>query len=502
MFEYAKTNRRELRQRDGVTFKAKLHASKSDEARKYYMILWKFAQRIQSDPILAARLHAVENLIANDEDAEPPGVSEVSSHMGPVEAVPFSSGSHPVVVSHDASAATPAKRHKMAGAEVGAIATNTPHHEGHLSPGVALRLAQSCRKSAASIAALSPTSPAGGVEVAASPWRADTGGFGDETARSSTSDAAEERLLLRAATVLAQTVFKQVRRGIGQTGDPHYLPKACDEKPARNKLDYLRVRHRQGALTTADYRLLARLPHILGPAIYGDVEPHDAGYRWTFAPASVNAHGSVFPTKAAAIADLQTLQRVLYPGWEVVKNRAAHLQQLLLSRLQEKAVNALAQRPALAFARASLKRPSQRLDLRLLCGLPNYGNTCYLNAVTHCIVHARPLRHDIEAQRAGSSFLGDRLKDLLGVYRLPTATLNDIMAPLAAWVAQVIEHAGYAGGVQQDAAECLMHILLGVDGGEMQRRVCGASAAASVEGMILCEIADEAQAHARCKTPI
>ena len=81
-----------------------------------------------------------------------------------------------------------------------------------------------------------------------------------------------------------------------------------------------------------------------------------------------------------------------------------------------------------------------------------------------------------------------------------TSTQLDIVPPLAAWVAQVMEHASFTGGAQQDAAECLMHILLGVDGGEMQRRVCGASAAASVEGMILCEIAGEAQVTARCKT--
>ena len=97
----------------------------------------------------------------------------------------------------------------------------------------------------------------------------------------------------------------------------------------------------------------------------------------------------------------------------------------------------------------------------------------------------RPLRNDIESQRPGSSFLGDRLKDLFDVYKLPGASVQDITAPLAAWVAQVMEHANFTGGTQQDAAECLMHILLGVDGGEMQRRVCGANAAVSAENMIL-----------------
>jgi hypothetical protein len=38
-----------------------------------------------------------------------------------------------------------------------------------------------------------------------------------------------------------------------------------------------------------------------------------------------------------------------------------------------------------------------------------------------------------------------------------------------------------------------MHLLLSIDRGEMQKRVCGADAVASVESMILCGIADEAQ---------
>ena len=72
---------------------------------------------------------------------------------------------------------------------------------------------------------------------------------------------------------------------------------------------------------------------------------------------------------------------------------------------------------------------------------------------------------------------------------------------LASYVAQMLRQAGFAGGAQQDAAECLMHLFSGIDQGQMQSRVCGANAAASVESLILCEFAEEAEA-AREAAPV
>ena len=126
----------------------------------------------------------------------------------PLSVVPYSSGPDPAAVDRDTSAATPAKRHKVAGAEEGAIVPDTPCRDGHLSPGVALRLAQSCRKSpamsdAASIAALSPAG-------------ADDGGYGSPSAtvrrQQNTADAAEEERLLSTAQAAATKVFEHVRR--------------------------------------------------------------------------------------------------------------------------------------------------------------------------------------------------------------------------------------------------------------------------------------------------
>ena len=82
--------------------------------------------------------------------------------------------------------------------------------------------------------------------------------------------------------------------------------------------------------------------------------------------------------------------------------------------------------------------------------------------------------------------MGDRLKDFWNSYKNISANRIDRQLPFTALVQQFLRHAGFTGGVQQDAAECLMHLLQAVDGGRMQRRVCGSYAAASLESMILC----------------
>ena len=273
----------------------------------------------------------------------------------------------------------------------------------------------------------------------------------------------------------------------------------------------LRVRKSTG-LTASECELLALTPEVLGPAHVGDVEPHDGKWRWTFRAAGVDRHSGPFDTRSAARDDLRHLQTALYPAWIDHSVRAAHLEKLLSQREQEEKVLAILQRPSMAFMRGAdghagmlgqrldlrpdARVPSQRLDLRVGAraqGFENLGNTCYINAVTQCLLHCKPFRDDIAALHAGSSFLGDRLKALSEAYLSQAATESDMRLPLRAWVAQVLDQTAFPGGSQQNAAECLMHIFLGIDGGGMQRRVCGANAAAEVEGMILCELADVAQ---------
>ena len=110
-----------------------------------------------------------------------------------------------------------------------------------------------------------------------------------------------------------------------------------------------------------------------------------------------------------------------------------------------------------------------------------------------CLFHCRPFRDDLGGQQLGASFLGDRAKALLTAYTDAQSTDTRVRARLAELLDQLLRQAGFAGGSQQDAAECLMHLFLSVDQGRMQARVCGASAVASVESMILCDVSDEAQ---------
>ena len=89
--------------------------------------------------------------------------------------------------------------------------------------------------------------------------------------------------------------------------------------------------------------------------------------------------------------------------------------------------------------------------------------------------------------------MGDCLHNLWVKYRDASSTHGDALTPLSALVQQIRKQAGFSGGAQQDAAECLMHVLQAVDGGRMQQRVCGAYAAASLENMIMCRTQPEAQ---------
>ena len=65
---------------------------------------------------------------------------------------------------------------------------------------------------------------------------------------------------------------------------------------------------------------------------------------------------------------------------------------------------------------------------------------------------------------------------------------------------QILEHSQFPGGVQQDAAECLMHILQSADGGNLRRRLCGGLLALNVEGMLLCRV--PAAAHTSHEGPL
>ena len=91
--------------------------------------------------------------------------------------------------------------------------------------------------------------------------------------------------------------------------------------------------------------------------------------------------------------------------------------------------------------------------------------------MTQCLFHCAPFQEDLERQAAGSSVLGDALRSLLAVYKVPGISQIDVLPHLAAWVEKLLSHTSFVGGAQEDAAECLMHILMAVDQGHMQQRV-------------------------------
>ena len=143
-----------------------------------------------------------------------------------------------------------------------------------------------------------------------------------------------------AAKTHTQQVYTYVCKVVKESHDPLYLPPVAD-KVAYRQLAYLRRKHKCGDLRAPDYQLLARLPRLLGPSVYGAVEECAGGFRWTFAPAGVDVHGDVFPTTAAAAEDHLPLQQALYPGWEDPGERAAHLQRLISLRAQPDICHAL-----------------------------------------------------------------------------------------------------------------------------------------------------------------
>ena len=91
------------------------------------------------------------------------------------------------------------------------------------------------------------------------------------------------------------------------------------------------------------------------------------------------------------------------------------------------------------------------------------------------------------------SIMGARLRSLWDTCKRVETTEADACDALLKWVDQLIRHAGFSGGTQQDAAECLMHILRAVDQGGMQRRICGAEARLANESIILCPLPDDAK---------
>ena len=297
-------------------------------------------------------------------------------------------------------------------------------HTASLSPSTvrqmrserARRLAQSCRKSPAPT--ISPFSGLRSLCVSPPPVAHESFDAGLEQIKLIV--AAEQNQLLPEVREVVRKLYWQVHQSGPVTDSLDYLPKPRDRQ-AYEQLRYVRTLHAGGKLTVSEYRVLAHIPQVLGPEVYGEVELSEGSYRWTFAAAGISVDSPGFATRQQALQELRLIQMMLYPIWMDIGRRDAHMQHILRTWAQDRDLRALANHTSLRFAKARLHnhRPivsamacpdSLQPRHSNLRGFPNLGNTCYINAITACLFHCDPFRADLLAQVLGMIIFGDCMR--------------------------------------------------------------------------------------------
>ena len=173
-----------------------------------------------------------------------------------------------------------------------------------------------------------------------------------------------------------------------RTKDWTYVPKACKKSVEYNRFRYLRklVNDDPSQLQPDDYKLLAYLPQILGPQVFGEVVAHEGRWRWTFASASLDVHSENFSSKDAATKDLAKIQRQLYPHWSQNEKREVHLRNVIRVQENQKRLHSLAMESTLQFARPLIMRAGLDMNPIIqepILGFPYLGNTCYILSLIH-----------------------------------------------------------------------------------------------------------------------
>ena len=225
--------------------------------------------------------------------------------------------------------------------------------------------------------------------------------------------------------------------------------------------------------TIDDLRLLAHRfgrggpqDHLLGDAALGSIEKMQGRWRWTFKDIESCVGGEWHDSEAAAVADLKAVQSLLFPPdlpkeeWFDKKLRYNHLQRVQVSAQKRQtyvASDSGKHEPDLAT------RMAYPHDARTLSndfpGLRNLGDTCWLNAVLQCIFHCEPLASNLFSAARQSGVIKPALQDLFAEYVASGVSTADVISPVAFLDKFRRQSLTFAVGRQQDAHECLRHIL-------------------------------------------
>jgi len=167
-------------------------------------------------------------------------------------------------------------------------------------------------------------------------------------------------------------------------------------------------------------RLFALQPDMLGGAgakFYGEMTDV-APWRWTFGAAAEHhgidalrdVEGVAHRTRQAALAERLDVVKFLYPAdQEDPRPDPVRIKRItqVLSAWADFRVLALAHAESLSFATervfdffACVTDDLSNLYLPSVC-MPNFGNTCYLNAVVQALIHCKPWRlRDVQYKQA------------------------------------------------------------------------------------------------------
>ena len=82
-----------------------------------------------------------------------------------------------------------------------------------------------------------------------------------------------------------------------------------------NGVQYVRRQSRKKLLEQVDIKLLAYIPHVFGPTVFGRVKKCGHGWRWSFACAGVAVHSGVFASESDAQVELASAPNKVHCAW-------------------------------------------------------------------------------------------------------------------------------------------------------------------------------------------